>query len=158
MILLITASRKGTQLQQALQGAVGDVVMLTPNTAAAIHPLREYSFEVVLIDQSAATEPDITTLINHIGSAIPVYTNLALSSSARIVAEIKNAIRRRHSDQTSALRSASIGLRENLRNAVTGILLSSELALSTPDLPAVAQSRLREVVHLADGIRRQLEI
>jgi septum formation inhibitor-activating ATPase MinD len=158
MILLITASATGRQVQEALQRAVCDVVKLAPNTAAGLRALREYEFDAVVIDQSAATEPDITVLINHIDSAIPVYTNLGLSSSARIVAEIKNAMRRRRADQASALKSANVALREELRNAVTGILLSSELALSMPALPSSAQSMLREVVHLANGMRRQLDI
>jgi len=56
-----------------------------------------------------------------------------------------------------AIRAAESQLRSEIRDAVTGILLSTELAMRTPELPAEAIEKLASVCQLANGIRSRLE-
>ena len=55
------------------------------------------------------------------------------------------------------MEAATRCLRNNLSGDVTGILVSSQLALAEPSLPAAAQSKLRSVCDLAERIRVRLE-
>jgi hypothetical protein len=48
-------------------------------------------------------------------------------------------------------------LRSEIRDAVTGILLSTELAMRTPEVPAEAIEKLASVCQLASNIRSRLE-
>jgi hypothetical protein len=55
-------------------------------------------------------------------------------------------------------RQAAIGrLRSELNGTITALLLSSELALETPGLPAVPAEKLQAVHELVKKLRKQLE-
>jgi hypothetical protein len=89
--------------------------------------------------------------------AVPVYVNLALSNSARVVREVRLALRRHDAARTIAMRAAESLLRSELRGAVTGILLSTELVLDSQELPFEAEEKLKLVCQLATQIRGRLE-
>lgn len=158
MILLVSSSPSATELQQAVERGVGNVVQLAPTSAVGLRYLRQREFEAVILDQSASLDPRTNTLIQHVGTAVSLTVNSAVSTSSRIIAEVKNALRRRCTDRIAARRAAERELRDDLRNAVTGILLTSELALSAPAMPADAQARLRQVIELAESMKRTLDV
>jgi hypothetical protein len=56
-----------------------------------------------------------------------------------------------------AVRAAESQLRSEIRDAVTGILLSTELAMRTPEIPPEAVEKLTSVCQLASSIRARLE-
>jgi hypothetical protein len=70
---------------------------------------------------------------------------------------VKVTLRRQEESRMIAIRAAESLLRTELRGAVTGILLSTELALRTPDLPIDAADKMRSVCQLATEIRSRLE-
>jgi hypothetical protein len=55
------------------------------------------------------------------------------------------------------MRAAESLLRSELRGAVTGILLSTELVLDSQELPFEAEEKLKLVCQLATQIRGRLE-
>jgi hypothetical protein len=74
----------------------------------------------------------------------------------RLVREVRVAVQRRRREEARA-RQAAIGkLQSELNGTVTALLLSSELALETPGLPATATEKLRSVHELVEKLRRQL--
>jgi DNA-binding NarL/FixJ family response regulator len=158
MILLISSSSSAPQLQQALQTGVAERVETACSVAEAVQALRTREFSALVLDQSAETERGANTLMQHAGNAVPLRINSAVANSTRVIQELKSALRRRQADRVVALKAATVDLRDGLRNAVTGILLSSELALDTPCVPPSVQARLHEVVQLAQGMKRELTI
>jgi hypothetical protein len=55
-------------------------------------------------------------------------------------------------------RQAAIGrLHSELNSTITALLLSSELALETPGLPAAATEKIESVHELVKKLRKQLE-
>jgi hypothetical protein len=113
---------------------------------------------VVLDDAMVDADPDaVDILLNTSGMAVPVYVNLALSNSARVVREVRLALRRHDAARTIAMRAAESLLRSELRGAVTGILLSTELVLDSQELPFEAEEKLKLVCQLATQIRGRLE-
>ena len=66
-------------------------------------------------------------------------------------------MRRNRESRLIAIRAAESQLRSEIRDAVTGILLSAELAMRTPEIPADALEKLTSVCQLASTIRARLE-
>jgi hypothetical protein len=159
MIMLITPSPRGPECAAALQKAAAEQVQLAPNSRAAVSLLRrgEYT-EVILDDSHLDSDPNaLQTILAHAGDAIPVYVNFGISGTERVVREAQTALRRVQHERLVAVRSATAALRNQLRGAVTGILLSTELALAVPQLPAAAELKVKFVKELAEAMRQQLE-
>jgi hypothetical protein len=159
MILLITSSSRGAEYSVALEHAIGEEADVASTTKRALAQLRNGEYSALVIDEAfVESEPDaVDTLLRHAGMAVPVYVNLAISGPQRVVRDVKVTLRRQEEARLIAIRAAESLLRTELRGAVTGILLSTELALRTPDLPMEAADKMRSVCQLAGEIRSRLE-
>jgi hypothetical protein len=120
--------------------------------------LRNGEYSALVIDQYLAEcDPDSTeVLLQHAGTAVPVYVNVAISGSERVVRELKQALHRSQRERQAARREAELALRNELKDNVTALLLSCELALAVPQLPATAQAKIRTACDLAKDIRSRL--
>lgn len=159
MILLVTASHRREECGKALEQAAGESVEVAESVRKAATLLRnsEYS-AVVLDDPMVEVEGEaLDTLLNNLGLAVPVYVNLAISNAERIVRELRLAMRRNSESRQIAIRAAESQLRSEIRDAVTGILLSTQLALRVPEMPTEAVEKLNSVCQLASTIRARLE-
>ena len=118
---------------------------------------REYL--VVIMDQTMAeSDPEGADLVwKQSGLAVPVQVNLALSSPALVTREVRAALQRREQEMARALRAAAAAVDGEVKNAVTAMLLESQLALQGADLPPVAREKLTTVAQLAETLRRKLE-
>jgi len=159
MMLLITSSNRSKEFSSALEEALGEEVEIAGTSKRALVLLRNGEYSAIVLDE-AFVENDaeaIDMLLHHSGMAVPVYVNVAISGPARIVREVKVALRRHEESRLIAMRAAESLLRTELRGAVTGILLSTELALRSPEMPRDAADKLRSVCQLASDIRSRLE-
>jgi hypothetical protein len=159
MILLVTSSNRRGECGNALELAVGETVEVCETVRKAASMLRnnEYS-SVILDDPMVEAEGDaLETLLNNLGMAVPVYVNLAISNAERITRELRLATRRNRESRMIAIRAAESQLRSEIRDAVTGILLSTELAMRSHEMPADAIEKLTSVCQLASSIRLRLE-
>jgi hypothetical protein len=121
--------------------------------------LRAEGYLAVVLDPHLVeTEPhEAENTLEHLGTAILVQVNLAISGLERLVREVRAALKRRQREEMRA-RQAAIGrLRSELNGTITALLLSSELALETPGLPAAAAEKLQAVHELVRKLRKQLE-
>lgn len=159
MILPITSSQRAEECRAALESACGETVECVVKLSTAVSRLRQDDFTIVVIDQNLidpdAQAPEV--LIEHLGTAVPVYVNFAVSSVQRVVREVQMGQRRSQVERMIARRAEMQTLRCGLRDALTGILLSSRLALSVPALPEAVQNNIRSVCELAESMRQQLE-
>ena len=152
MILLITPSARGQDCAQALH--------LATSLRQAVGCLRAQDFSAVVIDQSALDlEPDEgETLLQHIGTAVPVHVSFAVNSMERVVRELRAALQRREKESLIWRKLAEQGLRNELKGTATAILVSCEMALNAPELPVAAQARIQNVHQLARQICGKLGI
>jgi len=159
MMLLITTSSRANEFSTALEQSLGEEVELTGSGKRALAQLRSGEYSAVILDEAfVETEGEaIDLLLHHSGMAVPVYVNAAISGPDRVVREVKVALRRHEEARLIAMRAAESLLRTELRGAVTGILLSTELALRSPEMPRDAADKLRSVCQLASDIRSRLE-
>ena len=157
MILLITSSLHAQDCAQALTGALRERTQLATSMARAASLLQRHEYSALVLDECVmATPVQVESLLRHGNSALPIYVNFAISDIERVVREVRSALRRHEQERQEARRAATDLLRSELRGAVTGILLSSQLALSVPQLPQVAEEKLKTVFQLAERMRVRL--
>jgi hypothetical protein len=160
MILLITPSPKAQECVHALQDATGEPAHVAASFRQAATLLRAQEYSALVLDQNLLeAEPDESeVMLQHSTTAIPVYVNFAISSTQRVVRELRAALQRRRREATTARTFAEQNLRNELKGNVTAMLLSCEMALQTPQLPAPAEAKLRSAYEQALDIRSKLGI
>jgi len=160
MILLVTTSSRGRDYAAAVESGTGQTTRLAGSVPQALAGLQAGDYELLAIDQSLLDTDfrALDTLLNRCGTAMPVYVNLALHSSDRIVRELQVALRRTQEEKLLAERVAGRILRNELRSEITGILLNSELALQQRGLAPEIADKLSSVRELAEKMRSRLEI
>ena len=159
MILIITSSARGQECVEALNAATGEPVDWAQTLQQAATRLREQTYAVAVIDQflteSEPEESDST--LEHLGTAFPVYVNFGIASMQRLVREVRLALHRRKREEISARQAVEQQLRSQMRETLTAMLLSCELALAAPEMPSPAAEKVRAINDLAHDLRVQLE-
>jgi len=160
MILLIAPSARAQECARVLQEATSEPVHVAAGLRQAATQLRAQEYSAVVADQSLVeAEPEESELVlQHIGTAIPIYVNFAISGIERMVREVKAALQRRKREVVVARQAAELDLRNELKDTVTALLLSSEIVLQLPELPAAAAGRAQTVYELAQQLRGKLGI
>jgi hypothetical protein len=158
MILLITSAAKAQECARDLQEAIHEPVTVCAALQEAVLQLREKEFSVVVFDLLLLNgQPDEgETVLKHLGSAVPVYLNFAITGIPRVVRELQWALQRRKREVLAAKTEAEQALRHELRDTVTALLLSCEMALQVPELPSTAQTKMQAVEALAKEVSAKL--
>jgi hypothetical protein len=157
MILLITPSVKVQENAKALEDATSEPLHVAGTLRQAVGLLRSEEYSAVLVDQSLIeSDPGESDLVlQHMGSAIPVYINFGISGLERVIRELRSALHRRKREAVVATRTAEENLRNELKGPLTALLLSCELALEAPDI-SVAGPKIRKAWELAKEVRSKL--
>jgi hypothetical protein len=160
MILLITPSARGQQCADSLRVATNEETQWAANLHDAITRLREQTYTAAVIDQFLLeTEPDESdSMMEHLGVAFPVYINFGVTGMERLMREVRSALHRRKREETAARRAVAEQMRSEMRETLTALLLSCELAMSVPDVPGPAAERIRSIDNLARELRLQLQV
>ncbi|HVP53159.1 MAG TPA: hypothetical protein VMT05_13665 [Terriglobales bacterium] len=159
MILLITSSTRAQECAAALERATSEHTQVCPRLSQAARTLRATECNALVIDQNLmeADPAAADVVLKEAETAIPVFVNFAICGLDRVVRDVRAALQRRQEERIRAVREAEANLRSQLTEALTGILLSSQLAMEVPAVPAAAQARLRSVYQLAMSMRQRLE-
>jgi len=160
MILLITPSARGQQCAECLQAETGEQTHWASNLQEAAGRLREETYSATVIDQFLLeTEPeDSSNIVEHMGTTFPVYINFAVTGMDRLLREVRSALHRRKREETTARRAVVEQMRYEMRETLTALLLSCELAMSVPDVPGPAIERIRSIDTLARELRLRLQV
>jgi hypothetical protein len=75
-----------------------------------------------------------------------------------VVREIRTALRRRQQEEQVARQSAEREMWSELKESVTALLLSCDLALSVPGVPQPAAEKIKVMHDLACEIRTRLSV
>jgi len=159
MILLITSSTRAQECAVAIEQATNERTQICPKLALAARILRSTECSALVIDQNLMEADPATAdvALSEAETAIPVFVNFAICGMERVLRDVRSALQRREGERIRAVREAEANLRSQLTEALTGILLSSQLAMEVPAVPAAAQARLRSVYQLAMSMRQRLE-
>ncbi len=159
MILLITPSAKVQECAKALEEATAESLQIAPSLRQAAAHLRSDEYSVVVLDQFLVeAEPEESDLIlQHVGSAVPMYANFAISGIDRVARELRAAVNRHKREVGMARQSAEHMLRSELKGTLTALMLSCELALQAPD-QATSEGKIRQAYELAVEMSNKLGI
>ena len=159
MILLVTPSASGQECAEALRASSGNDAHWAQNLPEAASRLREQPYSAAVIDVFLLeTEPEESDrMLDHLGTAFPVYINFAVTGMERLVREVRSALHRREREEAVARRAVEDQMRSEMRETLTAMLLSCELAMNSPDIPTSAVEKIRAVDNLARELRVRLE-
>ncbi len=157
-ILLVTGIEGAANCAEVVAKQLGMEVEIAEGRKGALAMLRQREFAAVVVDDTLAVcDPAAAEAIwERSGLAIPLQVNFALSGAARLVREIRAALHRREREQALARRAATAAIETEIKSTVAGLLLQSELALSSSDAASPVGQRLRIVADLAGDLRRRL--
>ncbi|HTW59525.1 MAG TPA: hypothetical protein VMD99_15450 [Terriglobales bacterium] len=160
MILLLTSSARGQQCADSLSAATGQETHWAQTLQQASTRLREQTYAAAVIDQFLIeTEPEESDqTIEHLGTAFPVYINFAVTGMERLVRDVRSALHRRKREESAARRAVVEQINSEMRETLTALLLSCELAMSVPDVPVPAAERIRTIDNLARELRQRLQV
>ena len=158
MILLITTSARGQQCADALKVATGNETHWAQNLQQAATHLREQTYTAAVIDQFLLeTEPEESgQVLEHLGTAFPVYLNFAVTGMERLVREVRSALHRRQREEIAARGAVEDQMRSEMYETLTAMLLSCELAMAIPGVPVPATEKIRVIDNLARELRVRL--
>ncbi len=158
MILLITPSARGQECVAALKEATGDETHWAENLQQAFVRLREYTYAVVVLDQFLLeNEPaESDHVLDLLATAFPVYLNFAVSGMQRLLREVRSALQRRQREEAQARRSVEQKMHSEISESLTTMLLSCELAMTVPGVPAPVTEKIRLIDNLARDLRVRL--
>jgi len=160
MILLITPSARGQQCLDSLRVATGEETHWAHSLQEGTTRLREHTYSAAVIDQFLLeTEPEESEqMIEHLGTSFPVYINFAVTGMERLLREVRSALHRRKREESAARRAIAEQMRCEMRETLTALLLSCELAMLEPDVPSPAAEKIRSIDHLARELRLRLQV
>lgn len=157
-ILIVTAIDEIETTAAALAAQLKLKVEIAASRTTALRLLARRAYTVILLDQNLAdSDPDGASLLwKNAGVAIPLQINFALAGSARVEREVRAALARRQREQQLACAAATAAVDIELKNAITGMLLESRLALAEENIPPQIEIRLRTLADMADRLRERL--
>src|SRR4029079_10403098 len=128
----------------AIQAAGREAVEIAGDLRTALEQLRKQEFTAVVIDESLLelSGGKLDVLLKKIEPALPVFINLGINRSDRVVRDVLTGIRRIGQQRNAALYVVQAELRSQLRSELTAILLTTEQLLLAP-LPAPVEGKLR---------------
>jgi hypothetical protein len=157
--LLITAISGSEHCAASISKQLGFPVEVAASRRDGLAALRRHEYTIVVIDEPVAeASPEGAELLwKHAGLAIPLQINFAISGTNRLIREIRAAMQRREHEQSLAMKAATSAIENELRDTVTGLLLTSQLALAEPLVSAPLTQKLQTVAELAGNLRTRLE-
>jgi hypothetical protein len=160
MILLITTAANGPQCAESLYASTGQPTQWARSLQEAACRLREQTYSAAVIDQFLLdTEPEESDqMVEHLGTALPVYVNFAVTGMERLLQEVRVALHRRRREEGVARRAVAEQMHSEMSETLTAMLLSCELAMSEPDVPGPAVEKIRTIDNLARELRLRLEV
>lgn len=159
-ILMVTGIEGAQNCATVLSSQLGMRVEVAEGRKTALEALRRHEFTAVIVDETLAEcDPAAAEAIwDRAGLAIPLQINFAVSGTARLIREIRAALRRREREQALARRAAAAAMEVELKSTVSGLLLHSQLALADGEMPSAVAERLRVVADLAGNLRQHLSV
>lgn len=156
--LIITALEGIEATAAAVAGRLGLMLEIASSRAAALRLMNRRAYAVVVLDQILVdADPEGADLVwKYAALAIPLQFSFALAGSVRLEREIRAALARREREEHLARVAVTAALDTELKNAVTGFLLESRLALDEEGVPPKIESRLRTMAGIADQMRERL--
>lgn len=158
MILLITHSSCSQRCAPAIEAVCRRPVHSCETLSDAVRHLRGTEVDLLVIDETVLNASPRTeeAVLENAGGAGIVILNFALTSAPRVAREAKAALRRVLADRERAVTAVAAALRGDIGTEVTGLMLATELALNSTNVPPELRPRLQVITKLARHLASKL--
>lgn len=159
-VLMVSPAAGLEECLREIKQQLGLDIDVAASRRAAQHALGQRQYAALLLDtQWVESDTDGTDVIcRQAGLAIPVHTNLALSSPSRVVRELRGALIRREQEMALSMRAAAAAIDIEVKNAVTALLLQSQLVLQSEDLSSGVREKIANIIQLSEDLRNKVEV
>jgi hypothetical protein len=158
MILLISPYQNANDCATLTERATREEVKTVDSIRLGLAALRTHEFNAVVADENLleCSPGSADAMAERMQSAIPVCLDMSLMRAERISEHVELAVRRRALQYESARQLAKAELQSELKSEVTGLLIASEMALNSPNVPSAIGEKLTSVLESAKRIRQKL--
>jgi hypothetical protein len=159
MILLLSPYQNAPECAALIERATRNQVKTFDSLRLALAALRTHAFVAIVADENLldCSSEGADAIIERMGSAIPVFLDMACMRAERISKHVGLAIRRRELEYKTTRELATAELQSELKSEVTGLLISSELAMKSSNIPVHVSEKMALVLESAKRIRAKLE-
>jgi hypothetical protein len=158
-MLLISASQRRFELRTAIQESLNLSVSVVATFQEALSAITTGRFTTVVLDESLMdldpTQAD--RFLNRCSDELPIFLRLAITGIPRSVRQVQLAIRRFDREQKKRTASVQHVVDSQVRDALTSILLHSQLALKTPGLPEDASRHIESAIQAGITLSKVLD-
>ncbi|HWR17829.1 MAG TPA: hypothetical protein VN577_23570 [Terriglobales bacterium] len=160
MILLISSYKNAPECAAQIEQATHDSVKTVDTLRSAQAALRDNQFTAVVADENLLEchPGSLDGLVQRMGTAIPVIVDMACLRPHGVAKHVVKANRRRQLEEGILRKQAIFELQSELKNDLTGILISTELALKGDGLSAVSVNQMNNIMEIARRIKSRLEL
>lgn len=160
VILLVTPLPAARDCCARLQQATEEPVVTAQSFLEALARLRTASYTSVVFDRHLIeAEPnEFLTTCAHLGDAVLLEINFALTGIDRLMHEVQAALQRREHNLAAVHAAAARALQNEFSENLTALLLDCELAVNIPDLPPAAATKLASIQETAERLRKRLAL
>jgi hypothetical protein len=143
MLLVITPSAKARGCAQAIQQVTSEETHVAATLSQALAQLRAQEYVTILIDQAfLETDPvESDMVLEHIGTAIPVPVNFAISGMDRVVRDLRSALHRHKKEVLLMRQEVQQALRNELRTRSPRCCFPAKWRFKSPICRARLKSR-----------------
>src|SRR5262249_13983060 len=154
------SSDRAKECASAIEQALNEPVEFAESLHKGAERIRSAEYSAVVIDHwLREAEPESTeALLDHLGPAVAVFVNFAISGAEGVIRELKAAISRRQREMTMARHAARRALRNELKDDVTALLLCCGVASAEAGLSDTLGTRVLQLQQLAEQIRSKLAV
>jgi len=158
-ILIISASERRFELQTAIQESFRVAVSVAATFQEALSAVAICPYRAVVLDEGLSDLNPTTAdqFLAHCNDELPIFVKLAITGVPRCVQQVRLAMRRFDREQEIAAISAQHSIRSQLRDALTSVLIYSQLALKTPGLPQEATKHLTSVLEAGEALQKAID-
>jgi hypothetical protein len=160
MILLISPYHTATDCAAQIESAAHAPVKTVSSIRLALAALRTQDFEAVVVDENLleATPGATDSLVQRMGTGTPVFLDMACMKPQRVAKMVSIALRRRELEHRLARTQAAAELRSALKSDITGLLISSRIALDDSKGAPHLDRPLTSILEIANRIKERLEM
>jgi len=158
MILLLSPYQNAHEYAAQIERATRDKVQLVNTIRLAMSALRSQQFALVIADENLLESSPETSdaLQQRMETSLPLIVDLACMRAEKVSRVAVATLKRREAEFEVARKQAMDELRSEMKSDLTGLLISSELALKTEKLSTTTSDKLHAVLEIAKRMQTRL--
>lgn len=155
-LLIISASERRFDLQNAVRDSLGIPVLGVADFQEALSAVSISPFRAVVLDEGLVDLNPVGAdqFLARCTDELPIFVKLAISGLPRCVQQIQLAIHRFDREQKIVAASAQHAMSSQMCDALTSIFLYGQLALKVPGLPEDAAKHLSAILEAGEVLKK----